>query len=383
VSGGAAPGVPGGVELEGADANAIGRAVKELWKAAGADAGESVRRACVMNLVVVLAGEWQSGDTFRALDALAASHPARTVVVIPDAAMPAGGARSEVSIFCAVMPGPGRHVCAERIVLRAAADTVGHLHQTVLALCVDELERVVWWRVAGGDPTGILGRLAPHVDGLVVDSRDWARDASSPEAVLSMRGDAELPLRDLDWGRLTLWREMIAQAFDAAETRAALGALNRVRVGVAAGPDGAASLSALLLLGWLADRLGWHLAPTRMGEAAATVPCVMQGVSGADGRPVAVELVADAHPAAERGMVSVILRSESPRAEFSFARTGKGNTVAACTEAEGIAGLCRMVDFGVCTTETLLARELNYGGRDAGYERALANASRMGRMATR
>ncbi|NTU75812.1 MAG: DNA polymerase III subunit alpha, partial [Anaerolineaceae bacterium] len=39
-----------------------------------------MQRACVMNLVVVLAGEWQSGDTFRALDALAASHPARTVV---------------------------------------------------------------------------------------------------------------------------------------------------------------------------------------------------------------------------------------------------------------------------------------------------------------
>jgi glucose-6-phosphate dehydrogenase assembly protein OpcA len=367
VSAGAAPDIQGVVRLEGADADRIGRAVKDLWKAAAdGPGGGSVQRACLLNLVAVLADGGQSGDTFRALDALAASHPARTVVVIPDASMPAGAVRSEVSIFCSFTPGSGRHVCAERIVLRAAADAAGRLHQTVLALCVDELPRMVWWRDPAGGARGILGRLAPHVDGLVVDSRDWPRDAASLAAVAAMRGGG-MPVRDLNWGRVTPWRELTAQAFDPPAARGALASLDSVQVSVSPDAAGGVPASARLYLGWLADRLGWRLVPEG-------------GVARADGGPVALQIGAAQRSPGGHDIASVVLRSAREGAEFSFTRATNPDMVAACSDAPGLAGSCRWVDFGPCPTAALLARELNHTGRDAAYERALDYAARLARM---
>ena len=60
---------------------------------------------------------------------------------------------------------------------------------------------------------------------------------------------------DLAWLRVTPWRERVAAHYDPADRFGELGALAKV-----VGPPRARTRAcpALLLLGWLADRLGWR-----------------------------------------------------------------------------------------------------------------------------
>ena len=131
---------------------------------------------------------------------------------------------------------------------------------------------------------------------LIVDSADFARaDRTLPEVAKLSR--LHVGITDLNWARLTHWRELVAQFFDVPVWRPFLDGITGIRVGFAVDMDGRDihPSQALLLLGWLASRLGWQpveaLAPAEAGG-------LLFRMKRSDGAQVMVRL----RPRFERGL---------------------------------------------------------------------------------
>jgi hypothetical protein len=107
---------------------------------------------------------------------------------------------------------------------------------------------VVWAPHGYPEAVDSLLRLA---DVVLLDSTE------EPDIAKSLARVSELAERvyvvDLAWLRSTPWRERVAFTFDPAEWRPELRRISAVRV--RHGADSA--VAALLLVGWLASRLGW------------------------------------------------------------------------------------------------------------------------------
>lgn len=354
--------MPATVLLDGADADAIERAVKQVWRAAAIDAHSGVLRASVLNLAIAIDSAAQLEDVFQTLGELANTHPARAVVVAPDPEMPPGTCRSEISMQCSFVPGFSKHVCTERIVLRAAPDCADGLGQTVVALSVDELRRFLWWR-RSCPPSGPLHeRLAAEADHVVVDSRRLPPGAAT---FALLAAHAEPSLRDLSWSRLTPWRDILAQVFDPPAMREPLARIECVEIAHVPDAEGARTNATLLLTAWLAERLGW----------TAPAPHPEPGVEGCaftrpDGGTVGVRFVprpCGTHPLHLAG-IRLDAAGQSP-VRVSLRRADDMQTAQLCV-GEG-ADACKVVDMAPMRDPEALARELDYWGRDEGYGRVL------------
>lgn len=94
-------------------------------------------------------------------------------------------------------------------------------------------------------------------------------------------------ISDLSWSRLTPWRELVAQFFDAPAQVAQLAEISSVTVSYEALAGAADNgRQALLLVGWLAARLGWAPAtPARRRGSVANIQ-----MRRADGSAVRIKL---------------------------------------------------------------------------------------------
>jgi hypothetical protein len=223
-------------------------------------------------------------------------------------------------------------------------------------------------------------------------------------ATLVERPSLGAVLNDLNWARLTGWREIIAEAFDPAPRRRLLTHLDQVRI--VYGQDrqvGTASdlARALLLAGWLSALLGWRPAPAgwTAGPAGVSTALVRSGAAPADVDTAAdgdhavdagIELLLVHDPSmAHRcdGITQVSLRAAeqaSPRASDAAPGTGVRMTFAwpgdscVCTakldEGSGET-LLHTRQMPVPPDDELLCTELEYLRRDEVYVAAVVAAA--------
>ena len=142
----------------------------------------------------------------------------------------------------------GENSDREHVTLDLAPEQLAHLDAIVDPLLVSGLSTVVWAPHGYPEAVDSLLRLA---DVVLLDSTE------EPDIATSLARVSELAERvyvvDLAWLRSTPWRERVAFTFDPAEWRPELRRISAVRV--RHGADSA--VAALLLVGWLASRLGW------------------------------------------------------------------------------------------------------------------------------
>ncbi|MFM9110729.1 MAG: glucose-6-phosphate dehydrogenase assembly protein OpcA [Prochlorococcaceae cyanobacterium] len=143
--------------------------------------------------------------------------------------------------------------CGDVVVLRGGFDALQANLQLVQPLVDDDLPCWVWWNSSLDESPDLLDSLAPTRRRLVVDS-----SLGSPRRCLDLmvqRLEAGQALNDLNWLRLRTWRESLAMTFDPPSRRDALAAVVQLDIDA----EGDHPVKSLLLVGWLADRLGWHL----------------------------------------------------------------------------------------------------------------------------
>jgi glucose-6-phosphate dehydrogenase assembly protein OpcA len=144
-------------------------------------------------------------------------------------------------------------------------------------LVVSDLPTLLW--SPHGHPEAVQA-LLPLAQATLLDSVDepvW-HEAIDRANTLSDR----LYVVDLAWLRSTPWRERIAATFDPPALRGELDQITSITI--RHHPD--STVAAMLLIGWLASRLGWRLSPLRAeGD-------VLSGTAQAERQEIALRLQA-------------------------------------------------------------------------------------------
>jgi glucose-6-phosphate dehydrogenase assembly protein OpcA len=165
----------------------------------------------------------------------AAAHPCRVLIVVRSDLE--GRSRLDAEIVVGGRLGP-----AEAVVLRMYGRLALHAESVVMPLLAPDVPVVTWWHSEPPD------MIANDFLGVVADRRitDCAQ-AADPVAALKVRAEDYAPGdTDLTWTRITLWRTLVAGAFDTTE-ETVVGATITAP---------ASDPTAALMAGWLAARLG-------------------------------------------------------------------------------------------------------------------------------
>lgn len=250
------------------DIRAIEQAIAELWRSAaqGDDQQAAVTRTCVLNLLVIL---HDGADVTDMIAALTEDFPSRAIVINVEANEPAEGElalEAWVQAHCQ-MPTPGRpHVCCEQISIVARGNAIEQVPGTVLPLLVPDVPVILWYPYGSPFDDPLFERLGSMADRAIVDTKTFANQREGLRHMAARVGQ-QPDMSDLTWGRITLWREQIAQSFDSPVLMPQLHAVTRVEI--CHTPK--AQTQALLILGWLASRLEWKLQEGGFGPQGGTL----------------------------------------------------------------------------------------------------------------
>jgi glucose-6-phosphate dehydrogenase assembly protein OpcA len=359
------------------DVRAIERELNDLWKQLAEDANDekqqAVTRTCVLNLIVVTGGGRAAEHATETVARLTARHPNRAFVIsaVPNARQDALDAW--VQTHCQ-MPSPGRpQVCGEQITIEARGAAVDRVAGTLLPLLVPDVPVMLWW--PRGEPVGDprFLRFADIVNRVIVDSATFAKPEAGlarMAALLDHDGSpsgAGTTISDLSWSRLTPWRELAAQFFDAPALVPHLAEITRVAVDYEARTGETTDRSqALLLVGWLAARLGWRTAGPPSEQAGSTT----LRLASATGDPIAVEL-RPADPVDDALDRLSALEIECRRARFTIARDDAPDCAVARSEIAGMQPIQRKVRLERLDEAELIGEELRLLGHDQTFEAVL------------
>lgn len=355
------------------DIRAIERELSELWKSAAekTDGGlrGAVTRTCVLNLVAVARSGRASQEVTETVDRLTGMYPNRAIVVSV-----AGEVASQsvplldawVQAHCQI-PVPGRpQVCCEQITIEAHGDGIARVPGTILPLLVPDVPVVLWY--PRGEPFAdtLFNRVGELADRVLLDSSTFANPQSGLQYLAAQAG-THPPIGDLNWGRLTPWRELVAQCFDAPQLLQQLNQITNITIEYFADTPGA-QIQALLLLGWLASRLDWQPGETEPDGINGVLTLIHAGSE------VTVELRAVERKYQLPGhLMSITITCR--HANFVVARAEQPDSMVTRSEIEGRPPILRTVRRQYLEPADLIAAELRLPARDLSYESALQHAA--------
>src|SRR5947209_2201283 len=231
-------------------------------------------RTSVLNLVICTPDIESAQRASKVLRDLSSTHLARVSIAVLDSGTQAASSISAwVTLRCYSMISDLMRHCFEQTTLLATGSAVRAVGNIIQPLLKPDLPVYLWWL---GDPPD---RDDPTFIGLVEISSRMIVDSTgfyNPEQdiiTLSALFDTtpECALSDLNWGRITPWRQLISQFFDVPEYRSYLNGVTSIEIEHSVAPLATQMRTelgdvspnparALLLAGWLKERLGWSLA---------------------------------------------------------------------------------------------------------------------------
>ncbi len=364
-------GVPVAVDIA-----AIEQELRALWKSASAGEGEgAVTRACSCNLVIFAQDRREASEVLPVLSGVAEWYPSRSIIVYRESDEESAGhpqtphVHAWISAQCSKPLAGGQQVCSEEITLAARTNALSDLLNTLVSLLIPDLPVFLYWRSFRASDRELVERMAQLARLLIVDSHATKDDPATREQLLELL--TALPdgvgVRDLNWTRLTAWRDLVAQFFDPPEARAQARQISEVEIFRDISGSGSIPTRTLLLTGWLASRLSWRL----ISAARAGDRWISRWQSGSG--EVVVSFTGDLAESDEApGISSIVLRSRTG-SEFSALRE-KGSSCIRAVSRTPAASLVRSVPQESMDEATLLVRELSILGNDVGYQSALSEA---------
>ncbi len=362
------------------DAEAIEQALAPFWPsaavaAAGPQAERSIIRACSCNVIAIADSRQEAGIIPPVLAKVSEWHPCRSILTYRES--DEEGAQHEaaphmhawISAQCSIPFPGGPQICCELITLSAQGEAFDDLPNTVVSLLVPDLPTFIYWRSFKTHHRAMVERLARFCHLLIVDSHAAKEDRSNRERLLDLldHSPGNIPVRDLNWSRLTAWRDLIAQFFDAPSSRRYVREISEVEIYRAIEAPAKAPTRTLLLTGWLASRLGWQrLSAERTGDQWLSR---WRSPSG----EVQVRFAGEASSSDESpGISSITLKTRSG-ATFSVIRERGSSCLTSASTFHG-SRLVHSVPQDVMDEGSLLIRELSMTGEDVGFKAALAEA---------
>jgi glucose-6-phosphate dehydrogenase assembly protein OpcA len=164
-----------------------------------------------------------------------------------------------------------RH-CFEQATILASGTAVRSVSNIIQPLLKPDLPIYLWWL---GDPPErddpTFNSLVDISSRMIVDSTSFFKPDKDIGTLSTLFQTApECALSDLNWGRITPWRQLIIQFFDVQEYRAYLAGVTSIEIEHSVAPLATQMRTelgdvspnparALLLAGWLKERLGLSL----------------------------------------------------------------------------------------------------------------------------
>ncbi|HEY7831696.1 MAG TPA: glucose-6-phosphate dehydrogenase assembly protein OpcA [Solirubrobacteraceae bacterium] len=277
---------------QGTTPDAIEAALRELLKERHAENGGYVP-ARVLNMVAFVDREW-SGEIANRLRGVGRYHASRTIVLSYDPKRERVDAHA--SLAAAGDPEAGQlALLRETVVVEIGERHLDDLITIVDPLVVSDMPTLLWSPHGHPQEVDALLGLAQAV---LLDSIDEPESRAAIEHAEALTHSAYVV--DLAWLRSMPWRERIAGTFDPPTMRPELDKLSALTV--RHHPD--STVAGMLLVGWLASRLGWHGSPLLAHEGA------LEGRAHAHRQDVAIRLEPD--PTQEvRGLQGFTLRTAS------------------------------------------------------------------------
>lgn len=366
---------------KGIDVGKIEKELAAMWQQLfGTEKGDEpgVVRACALNLVVYTT----AGDDRARLDEMLATvneqHPGRALVLLADREASAARLEAYVSSRCRHLGATKRQVCGEQVIIEADGPIVETAASAIAPLLVPDVPVFLWWKDIPHGEDKLFNRMSRMADRVVIDSASFDHpheDMLRLAAVLLELGK-NARVSDLNWGRLTSWRMLIASFWDVAEYRPHLDKINSVTIEYDA-PDIAPSEiapKALLVAGWLASRLGWKVEAESARKDDGTAQFTLTAPHGT----VVVEMRAMHDEKGGDGMLaSLVLAEGSGSASFSVALSRDGKRLETKASVDGAHTIGRVLAYEQKTEGQRLSREFGLLARDLIYEQTLFVAAQL------
>jgi glucose-6-phosphate dehydrogenase assembly protein OpcA len=307
---------------QGTTPDAIEAALRALLAERHAESG-SFAPARVLNMIVFVDDAW-SGEIANRLRGVGRYHASRLIVLSYEP----GRQRLDARAMIAADEGPAPGEMAllrETVIIQIGDRHLDDLLTIADPLVVTDMPTLLWSPHGHPDIVETLLALAQSVLLDSVDEPVW-REAIGRASALA----AQVYVVDLAWLRSTPWRERVASTFDPMRMRPELEEITSVSVR----QHPASTVTALLLLGWLASRLGWEVerlsaADTELeGTAHAPFHDVALGLRAAPEQQVrglqglTLETAAGRRLSLDRGPGGLHVRSHDARGEQTWLLPG-------------------------------------------------------------
>jgi glucose-6-phosphate dehydrogenase assembly protein OpcA len=364
----------------GIDAAKLERELSAMWAEMSAPEGgggaAGVVRACVLNLVVYAEGAEERAEVDDLLSEVVERHPCRAIVLAAERG--GAGARLEafVSTRCQLSSRGSKRICGEQITIEAAGAAADTAASAVAPLLVPDVPVFVWWKDIPHYEDRLFTRLAGMADRLVIDSASFDRPHEDMRRLAVLLEGGRLRLSDLNWGRLTSWRELVAGFWDVHDYRDSLAQIERVVIEYDP-PDRShdeIAPKALLALGWLAACLGW-----RVTDEGSTFDGKRARFVLHDGdRKIEAVLAATDDVAGRDGWLTSLTIATAAGDEFFVELLLEERRLRTGARLRGAGHACeRVLGYEARTEGERLSAELDILSRDDVYERAVASAARL------
>jgi glucose-6-phosphate dehydrogenase assembly protein OpcA len=323
---------PNTVEVSGVD-----KELEKIWKTLAPPSDEDVQpvmHASVVNLVVVADTQAEADSSIDVLARVMSKAPCRAIVLDSQPNIQPPKLEAYVSIVCEKVG--ERQICCEHIRILAQGIDTAVLPRTLESFYTPDLPILVWWQAALDRPD--LPEFSSVADRLVIDSRYYtAAEMQQLAALVSESHHSLTAVSDLNWARLTPYRQLFTQFFDSIDLREHLKGITSFTIE-------ASEPTALLVKGWLLSRVG--------GEPYNLKPD---------------QIIVNLRP--DDGLVFRSLSMRCKDAEFSVLRASN-DTVEARAVINGETSV-RVARVPLAPVEKYLTDEIGRAGRDRGYDLAL------------
>jgi glucose-6-phosphate dehydrogenase assembly protein OpcA len=239
-------------DLRKVDLSAIRDELRRLW-ALEALRDDAVMRARTHNLVVYTdVRRHHIDDIVQFIIEITSARPGRVILIHCDLEAE-DRVEGWVTVYCQQQN--QAQVCGEMVVFDVGGKLGDEIHSTVVSLLAPDLPVYLWWMQRPEPDDHLFETLSAEAARLIIDSDFFPAPRHDFPALAELDSP---PLVDLAWGKLTPWRDAVAQFWEIPELRERLPCVQRMEIRYHADRLLTGDTRALLLVGWMADRLGWE-----------------------------------------------------------------------------------------------------------------------------
>jgi len=368
-------------------------------------------RTSVLNLIICAPDVETAQRVSIILRKLSSTHLSRVVILILDSSENRPNAITAwVTLRCfSVISDLMRH-CFEQTTMLASGSSIRFAANIIQPLLKPDLPVYLWWI---GDPPDqndpTFAGLVDLSNRIIVDSTSFFSPEQDIRTLATLfQASPDSALSDLNWGRLTRWRQLTIQFFDVPEYRPYLAGVDSIEIEHAVAPlavptrteQGDVSPNptrALLLAGWLKARLGWTMVSKEyLDTASGTYHWIMERTAnlrttrsltpirsktGKLGNMASISIRPRVQTEMRPGsicLVRLVSKMENKQATFTISREDDLNNVLTSVELSHETRPKRAVSLAAENNEgELLRDELEILGHDYLFEQTLLEVAEM------